>query len=1227
MNFINNLFIFLLILEFRICNACEINLADYTRTKDSPTTYTLALLDKSMVANIVADESIPKELRPFIHPAIKLTSTHRLEAKTFPKKDNYPQHFVVELKHRKGVFRSALLTEALLQEEEEKPKDDSGQHVKLDSEDDSDQSEDGSYESKDSSGEAEQDGEDENEDLEYAASMILYPVTEGSDEVLAYLLGNWTSLLNTTAIISSFGLKITVSIGVASTFDCRYEELSNIKEIVTETRRQAKPMRGIGKQQKGLGKVTDFGIDAASDGLEKVRLNPARNWGKALLDGDDFFKFRLPTKVTKSTKKGNKPIVVKPFNDRYAMYDVAKEVYRVYSTGTIHKDFLPYLDDPVTGDIVGVLNKELQEKWQDYFSKDKILYMHWTFWFRARGQEDVGETLKKIKEGGALQDIEIGGQKYKPTQLVRSLPIPLCLKFAKKSDYYWFDRGRWYRIPETRFQVIQKRIADVTVEQKDLFLPDYEIDGEEDDYKELAYNKAAVEAMNSQKGGKKPVSEVILLDRENVSLGGRDDKFEFADILMQDSNGKYFLIHVKRERSRAIDHHRTQAERCALFLGENLDRGVLPGLLMKDIVQDFYRNYITLPKKKPDPKEKKDKDAEQGRCSDFRTKFFSKRKEIKTEEEQVSKKKKGGQFFDFVKDDILNVRSEDRKFLKKIITSSTLKPLIMRFESYGDALFRCFDALEDFILYGSVKKVTDAEKKNVLISPDRIDFVKGFLEKVLTLLDKHSSLTKHHQGALPQKDRENITIVLAIIGDGSGKDDFHRQQLWGMDQTRKLIEKQGFKFQVVFIKDKTKKIEEKDKDDDLSDDLAKDAAGSDSPGSTSLVLPASPPIIDPILEAAKKKAVEVYGKKPGYLDILDDIMVTEDGRKYLHLKVDGSQGDCCFHALGLKRETVIKQMGNYIDESEGALLKEGIRAQVEHGLSLRNLCNPIMTTANTKDLSAFQGHGLSGWKKTVLEGIDGDLSKDESEEVGSAFDAVIEQQPAATPDWDTVLKNTQRIRDLVYKATAGVEQLINYKEFVEKCRADLWKRVGDNTLLARIEQHFKKVGVLDDKGDLLRAPTDSDLDFEALKKTIVTKREALGKKKPRKPDLKQKKEQDLAQLQDQVKRLTFLEAISTKHITYIKYQFEFSTATAQRKKEILESFYLANHEWLDPSAIMHLGPHFGFKAKLFKRENSSGSLRIDAKTSDADVIDAAPCRLIVYVNDNHYDLLYPINEG
>lgn len=896
--------------------ASEFSLKSYVHEKAYPDSYTLALLDGSMVFHPLERDDVPKTIRPFIHSSTK-ESGSLLKTKTVPGNGGHPEYFVVELKRRKAppppsaVFTQALFLEASEKKadpnhvsQEDKPGVEDEDMDESDSSESADDASQGSDDDKSGLDSEEEQAEDQakNDDNEYASSMIIFPIEKNPDQALAYLFGTWTSLLNTTAVVPSFGLKTTVSMGVAS--NDKDQELANIKEIVSETHHQAKPMRGSKKEQNGFGRVADFDIDDGDDGIEEVHLKPAESWGMACLEGNDFFKFRLPTKREKCFK-------VKPFNNGSAMYNVAKEIYRIYSTNNIHKDFLPYLDDPVTGDIIDRLNEKLQKDWKTYFN-DEILYMHWTFWFRAKREQDRGGILGKIKNGGFSQKIEIGSQVYQSKQLVRSLPISLSADNFKKSNHYWFDRGKWYQISETRFKNIEKRINDVTVLQKDLFLPDFVFDSSSADYKELAYNKAAVAAMRQEK---ESVQDVLLLDRENISLGGGDDKFEFSDILMQKTDGKYFLIHVKRDRAHAIDHHRAQAERCALFLGQDLDRWVLPRLLMTEVIDDFYKTNVKLPKVgKIDPKTIRLKEKERG--SNFKTKLLDKRKAAGVEKGHTTKKKKGNDFVKFVEDEVLRVNKEGRKFLKKIVTAPGPKSLLHRFEPYGDALGQCLDSLDDFIEYGSDKnqKVIDEEKKKEDVSPDRIKFVNNFFEQSLTVLDKHPSLTKQHQEIMPAKERSNITIVLAIIGDGSGKNKFHNQQLWGMDQTRKLITKQGFGFQVVFIKDTTPKKLEEDSGDFAEMDADSDCDISSSKEISCRSLPFD--MSQDELNLAKESATKAFGGHSGFMGPSDEVMRDGGGQKYLRVKIDGSQGDCCFHALGIDREIMIERICRYIDSCE-----------------------------------------------------------------------------------------------------------------------------------------------------------------------------------------------------------------------------------------------------------------------------------------------------------------------
>ena len=91
----------------------------------------------------------------------------------------------------------------------------------------------------------------------------------------------------------------------------------------------------------------------------------------------------------------------------------------------------------------------------------------------------------------------------------------------------------------------------------------------------------------------------------------------------------------------------------------------------------------------------------------------------------------------------------------------------------------------------------------------------------------------------------------------------------------------------------------------------------------------------------------------------------------------------------------------------------------------------------------------------------------------------------------------------------------------------------------------------------------------------------------------------------------------------------FLSVPAADKKTMIKALYgeredEEDNEWLDPSFLVHIGKHLGFKAKIFKKEGPSQSIRLDAQTPDADIEGGLPCRSIVHVNNNHYDVLYPL---
>jgi hypothetical protein len=256
-------------------------LISYIRANNSPMNYTIALLDRSLVIHLIDNEMIVDEVKPFIHPSVKVD---RVDIRR-TEQSGVNGGYLVKLLHHRATLKSAFLTSKLFKDNEHSRNEASNWSINdVLTCDGMSRNEGNSIETENV------------EDLEYAASMFLFPVIDNVDQMLAFLLGNWLSLLNTTAVVSAFGLKVVASMGVVSNST---EELANIKEMITENHRQAKPKRNRGTQQKQLGKVSDFQLDDGNHTLEKIKVLPVKSWGNALLEGDDFFRFRLSSQSSK----------------------------------------------------------------------------------------------------------------------------------------------------------------------------------------------------------------------------------------------------------------------------------------------------------------------------------------------------------------------------------------------------------------------------------------------------------------------------------------------------------------------------------------------------------------------------------------------------------------------------------------------------------------------------------------------------------------------------------------------------------------------------------------------------------------------------------------------------------------------------------------------------------------------------------------------------------------
>lgn len=1081
------------------------NLNHYGHEDKYPKSYTLALLDKAFVINktIHADEKNQSFINSFIRSNIDITDKNKISY----KKIENPICYTIKLLSPPFLLKSKLITDEFFKEAQESGSNSAGLN----------NSENSSELIKEN-------------DYIYLASMLIFPIKNEENKVLAYLFGKWPSLLNMNSVETLFGLKSLISVRLFSA--TQDEKKENIKEITTETLRNPNPSNKKIKQQKKLSDISKFGLEPGNVNIERVSIKPVENWGSSLIQGDDFFIFKV--------KKGKKG--VQSISSLDALNEISKEVYDIYNEQPIHKDFEPYIDSFVTEeDLIDKLNTYLKQEWQNLFKTS--IYMHWSFWYIIKDIEDYKNILKDIKEKGLDFKI-INNQEMNILKFIRCLPI----NFENK--YFWCNRSRWYKISDSRFVLLEKEINDHKITSHDkLFLPSYRyakiLKKKGEDYKELKYNKEAIENMKKSVGSK---GDAILLDRALIPLGGEGNKFEFADLLLQKANGKYFFIHVKREKADDFDHQRAQIERCALFLGEHLNRSAIGRALIQSVIDQFYKvNKIN------DFLNKNSKEKKISRSSVFSQK-------ASTYPVSTFKKNKKKQYSDFIFNTLLKVTLPHRLKLKEILNKKELKILIQDFEPFKNTLFKCLDALDALYRYSK-----DDDQKNEAIT-------KNFLENVLSRLKKHRALTLS-DGLLKKEVRDKITIVMAVIEDKAAtkKDEvFHKQKIWGLEETKKTVERQGIKFKWVLIpsSDVKKETASSPAAQDMSKSSSVDAEIKQPNNlSPSKKQPNSKNLIKNLVKTVQEK----YKTMDGVLEVTDEILQDEKGTKYLKIILDGSQGDCCFHGLGIKRGEFIKKLATYIKYNEAKIEKnKNIRVSSENTFQILSKLQALLNTANIKDINAFKNHDFENWRKNNLI---------EEKNFQLKFDSLIKLKSKkflVSSDWEQInILAEDSVKDLRKKFKSFLD-FYPYIEFEQAMCADFHKKIGDNKELTRLEESLISNKLMDKEGNIAKKISLDNLKAEEF--------DNFNKK-------------------------------------YILHRINFSFSNADEKIAILKDFYLNENQWLDPAAILYLNSLLEYKIIIFQKiDKNLKNLGSNKQEHEID------CRYILYNGSNHYDYLHPIIE-
>lgn len=321
-----------------------------------------------------------------------------------------------------------------------------------------------------------------------------------------------------------------------------------------------------------------------------------------------------------------------------------------------------------------------------------------------------------------------------------------------------------------------------------------------------------------------------------------------------------------------------------------------------------------------------------------------------------------------------------------------------------------------------------------------------------------------------------------------------------------------------------------------------------------------------------------YENSSGFLAIdQGEVKKDREGKEYIKVLLDGSSGDCCFHAMGVSRQKMIEKLSAYIGEMAPKLIRPEQRKEVVANFQqCIGPLNALISTAQGKDSDRLKKYEISAWKDRIISLTSPSSSAD--------FDQIIAEQAKESSfiNWSIVEEYAKKILGHLNKGP-----YLEYLEFEQAFVADIWKKIGDDTLTSALKRYFIKIGVIDEEENMLKMPTTDELDILV----ALVGEERLPKKS-------KKYMEDFFKLQD-------------------------ASTDANSMNVILRDFYITNREWLDPSAVIILSQKLGLKVRLYQERDSVLEIIAQSQLLDDD---KSPWRNIFYNGTNHYDLLHPLRE-
>lgn len=969
------MYLFFIVFSIKPLLASKFNFGDLACEADDPRSYTLVCLDSSLIPASLKVNDLEKEKFNPVKYWIKKESLESIEKEN----DDSKQWHVncVNLKDSKTVGNSYYVVSLYLK----KSNITASEHLT-----------------------ARLRGVKEREIDEkaymYSASMIVFPQTKPGC-ALAYLLGRWNQILNPYAVIHDWGLRLAASQAVFSD--------KNIKQILGKNNFDSNPTTRRERKQR-LALIENFALEVGTEGLLSLTILPVYAIGtdcQHVAVGSDSYRFFLP-----EAKEGKKGDTIGSLNK------MASYLFSVYTDRhNIHPKLQAYIDKrEVDDETLKKLNQQLAEILSSPDAKSVVFPADnlWKSYGRAplfsyskktskknlldvlQDQNPTLESLVSIKKWSKTKD---DAHQEPLGRIIYSLPISID---AEAEEFYRFDCGQWFKVAPSRFDAIIKRMRSPDIKVNMEALVPYTLEdaqGEEGEerslYQEARYNRRVIDGLEGNKQG-------ILLDRLNIYFEGTGNKFEFGDMLLYDNNGQCYIVHVKRREAGDIDHHRAQVERCAEYLATELKRENAQTLLLEGHVNGLYIGHkVALTKVKGQGKRLTHGD------------YFKKAFDTK-------KPGKKAKWEDFLKN-VKNNKDEVSKSIGRL--KATLKELDLNFfENYKDELTVALDALYDC---EKVEKEGLSKKE-----------IKEFLEGVRQLIEVRDVLFP--SGTLKEQTRKKITIVMAVVDDRkieaikkaekelekarevsakkggekskkgkknlsevekaekkletiknkdrSNEDEvFKKQQLWGLDRTLQLVQKHGFRFNLVVINENSERPDwdafgSKKENTALEDDSSdKDSSDGDSGSGKSSVKKKKDELdIDNLFKNTKKLSKkEKINLNKSEKFIFNDVNLAQGlYGEYISCPTVGD-GDCFFHAVFTQdsedEETVtaraVTMRTAFCDVVPADEYLTGCRSLVYEEYLRRSTTSSVTTTIPEPMRTMFRENHEHAWVRNYVQSL------------------------------------------------------------------------------------------------------------------------------------------------------------------------------------------------------------------------------------------------------------------